>query len=102
MVMTDSVPASGVPRMLRGSLVVQRRRCGKRNCRCADGTDLHETPALSYTRDGRTRTVVLSASEVDEVRAAIGRYRTAVAELETAADAGITALRDRATARRRR
>ena len=95
MVMTNSVPASGVPRMLRGSLVLQRRRCGKRNCRCANGTDLHETPALSYTRNGRTRTVVLSESEVEAVRAAIGRYRAAVAELETTADAGITALRDR-------
>jgi hypothetical protein len=92
---TNPVPAFGVPRLLRGSLVVQRRRCGKRNCRCAKGTELHETPAVSYTRNGRTRTVVLSESEVEAVRAAIGRYRTAVAELQTAADAGITALRDR-------
>ena len=27
-----------VPRMLRGSLVTLRRRCGKPNCHCADGT----------------------------------------------------------------
>jgi len=100
MVMTRSA-ASGVPRMLRGSLVVQRRRCGKPNCRCAEGVNLHETPALSYSRNGRTRTVVLPASEVAAVQAAIDRYRVALAELEAAADAGIAALADRLAARRR-
>jgi hypothetical protein len=101
MVMTGS-SSSGVPRLLRGSLVVQRRRCGKPNCRCAAGVDLHETPALSYSQNGRTRTVVLPASEVAAVQAAIDRYRAAVAELEASADAGIAALTDRLAARRRR
>ena len=100
MVMTGSA-SSGVPRMLRGSLVVQRRRCGKPNCRCAEGVDLHETPALSYSQNGRTRTVVLPASEVAAVQAAIDRYRTALAQLEGAADAGVAALSDRLSARRR-
>ncbi|MGH9223715.1 MAG: DUF6788 family protein, partial [Acidimicrobiales bacterium] len=36
--------------MLRGSLFTFRRRCGKPNCRCAEG-DGHESPALSYTED---------------------------------------------------
>lgn len=93
--------SSGVPRLLRGSLVVQRRRCGKPNCRCADGVNLHETPALSYSQNGRTRTVVLPASEVAAVRAAIDRYRAALADLETAADAGIATLTHRLAARRR-
>jgi hypothetical protein len=97
---TNPVPASGVPWLLRGSPVLRRRRCGKRNCRCANGTDLYETPGLSYTRNGRTRTVVLSESEVEAVRAAIGRYRVAVAEPRAAADAGITLLRDRRARRR--
>ena len=100
MVMTGSA-SSGVPRMLRGSLVVQRRRCGKPNCRCAQGVNLHETPALSYSQNGRTRTVVLPASEVAAVQAAIDRYRAALAQLEGAADAGIAALSDRLSARRR-
>ena len=29
--------ASGLPRMIRGTVVTQRRRCGKPNCHCADG-----------------------------------------------------------------
>ncbi|HEU4526270.1 MAG TPA: DUF6788 family protein [Gemmatimonadales bacterium] len=99
--MAGSASSSGVPRMLRGSLVVQRRRCGKPNCRCAEGVNLHETPALSYSQNGRTRTVVLPASQVAAVQAAIDRYRAALAELEAAADAGIAALADRLSARRR-
>jgi hypothetical protein len=41
-----------IPRMIRGSVVVQRRRCGKATCRCADGESLHEATVLSYTLAG--------------------------------------------------
>jgi len=59
--------------LLRGSLTVFRRRCGKPSCRCADG-DPHENPALSYTAGGRSKTLTLSAAEVAEVTAALQRY----------------------------
>jgi hypothetical protein len=100
MVMTKQA-SSDVPRMLRGSLVVQRRRCGKPNCHCAEGVNLHETLALSYSEHGRSRTLVLPASERAAVQAAIDRYRAAVAELDAAANAGIAALTARLSARRR-
>ena len=59
--------ANGLPRMIRGSVVTQRRRCGKPNCHCADGTALHESTALSYSTGGRNRTVMLEAGEVAAV-----------------------------------
>jgi hypothetical protein len=34
--------SGGIPRMIRGFVVVQRRRCGKANCRCAHGEYRHE------------------------------------------------------------
>jgi hypothetical protein len=43
------------PRMVRGSVVTHRRRCGKPNCRCATGEELHESTVLSYSEAGRTR-----------------------------------------------
>ncbi len=101
MVMTTAQGSPDVPRLLRGSLVTQRRRCGKANCHCTDGVSLHESAALSYSHQGRTRTLVLPAGEVAAVAAAIEAYRGAVAELECAADAGIAALSDRLAARRR-
>lgn len=88
------------PRMIRGSVVVQRRRCGKQSCRCADGTQLHESTVLSYSAQGRNRTVMLAAGEVAAVRAAVQRYRTAQAALEAEGNAGLDMLiTARATAR---
>lgn len=90
------------PRMIRGSVVVQRRRCGKSNCRCAGGEQLHEATVLSYSEEGRNRTVMLAADEVAAVRAAVARYRAAQARLEEAGNAGLAALLSRRAARGRR
>ena len=49
----ESTQVPQVPRLVRGSVAVQRRRCGKPNCHCADGQELHETTALSYSDAGR-------------------------------------------------
>ena len=81
-----------VPRMVRGSVVVQRRRCGKPNCHCADGQALHETTALSYSQAGRTRTLMLDAGQLAAVRRATERYRKARAKLDAEADAGLATL----------
>lgn len=78
--------------MVRGSVVVHRRRCGKPSCRCADGELLHEAVVLSYSEDGRTRFLMLPASEVAGVRAAAERYRSERARLDQAAEAGRAAL----------
>ena len=85
--------------LLRGTLTVFRRRCGKTTCRCAAG-EPHESPALRFTEAGRTKTLTLPPDEVAEVAAALARYEAARAELDEAADAGIAALRARLAARR--
>ncbi len=82
------------PRVVRGSLITLRRRCGKPNCRCADGVP-HETPALSYSVEGRTRTVTLRPEDLPAVQAALERYAAARQRLEDEALAGIEALRAR-------
>lgn len=86
--------------MVRGTLYVHRRRCGKANCHCAN-EDGHESPALAYPEAGRTKTLTLAVDEVEEVRAALSRYNTARADLDGAADAGIAVLRARMAQRRR-
>jgi hypothetical protein len=89
------------PRMIRGSVVVQRRRCGKTNCRCAGGEQLHETTVLSYSDRGRNRTLPLDPAEVAEVAAAVARYRAAQARLGARADAGLAELIARSARRGR-
>ncbi len=88
------------PLVLRGSLTRFRRRCGKANCHCAGG-EPHESPALVYSEDGRTKTLTLAAGEVAEVAAALDRYEIAKAELDAAANAGIASLRARRAGPRR-
>ncbi|CAN5294542.1 hypothetical protein BH23ACT9_BH23ACT9_06920 [soil metagenome] len=87
------------PLLLRGTLTVFRRRCGKPTCRCASG-DPHESPALVIRQGGRTKTLTLTAAEVQEVTAALARYRDAKAAVEDAAEAGVAALLARRVARR--
>ncbi len=64
--------AQGRPRMIRGSVVLQRRRCGTASCRCTDGESLHEATVLSYSQGGRNRTMMLSPEKIAPVRAAVG------------------------------
>lgn len=82
------------PLVLRGTLTTFRRRCGKASCRCATG-EPHESPALTFTEHGRTKTVTLSATELAEVTAALARYDAARAELDAAAEAGLARFRAR-------
>ena len=82
------------PLLLRGSLVVLRRRCGKASCRCAEG-DTHESPALSCSVGGTTQILSLRPGDVREVRAALSRYRRSLRALDKEALAGIATLRRR-------
>lgn len=88
------------PRVVRGSLVTLRRKCGKATCRCADGEQLHENAALTFSHAGRTRIVALRPEDVPAVQAALDRYQTARDRLEADAVAGIEALRTWVAARR--
>ena len=64
-----------VPKMVRGTVMTHRRRCGKANCRCAEGEALHEQVILSYSEQSRARSVSLPGELVEPVRAATARYR---------------------------
>jgi hypothetical protein len=81
-----------VAKVVRGSVVVHRRRCGKPNCRCAEGVELHESTVLSYSEGGRTKFVMLPAEEVAVVRAAVERYRAAKSRVEEQGSAGLADL----------
>ena len=80
------------PAMVRGSVLVHRRRCGKANCRCADGEQLHESTVLSYSEAGRTRFVMLPPDQVASVTVATEAYRRARAALEEQGNAGLAEL----------
>lgn len=70
-----------LPLLLRGTLIIDRRRCGNPRCRCARGA-LHETPALSSTVAGQRTKLMLRSQDLPLVRAALARYRRARAKLD--------------------
>ena len=88
-------------KVLPGSLITLRRKCGKAGCRCAGG-DLHESPALSYSVGGRSKMLTLAPEEVAEVARAVARYKKALGDLDVEARAELDELVARVTARRAR
>lgn len=97
--MMMSLARRDTPRVLPGSLITLRRRCGKPSCHCASG-DPHETPALSYSVNGRSKMLTLRPEEVKVVAGAVARYRKAVGELEREAYAELAVLLETVKARR--
>jgi hypothetical protein len=91
--------AKNAPRVLPGSLITLRRKCGKAGCRCAAGKP-HESPALSYSVAGRTKMLTLRPEEVPAVARAVARYKQAVGDLEKEARGDLEDLVARVQARR--
>jgi hypothetical protein len=76
---------------LRGSLICLRRKCGKPNCRCAQG-QLHASAALSFSLRGKTKILTLPPALAPKVRAALQRYGRNQQRLERQANAGLRRL----------
>lgn len=60
--------------LLRGTLTLRRRRCGKAPCRCARG-ELHATWYLVQTNCGRPRQLSIPRQLEPRIREAADRYR---------------------------
>ena len=51
-----------------GSLVESKRKCGNKNCRCANGGELHSAYILTKRENGKTKTIYIPVDMVEEVR----------------------------------
>jgi hypothetical protein len=54
--------------MLPGSFVERKRVCGRPNCHCADGKNLHSQFQISVLVEGKPRTFNIPAKLVEQVR----------------------------------
>jgi hypothetical protein len=54
--------------MLPGSFVERKRACGRPNCHCADGKNLHTQFQISVLVDGKPKTFNVPATLVEQVR----------------------------------
>src|SRR5712691_2892797 len=83
------IPADALP----GSLALTRRRCGKGNCRCAQGEG-HPQWSLTFMVDGKKRVEWIPEEWIEQIRPLVeqGReYKQAVADV-LAANAELLAL----------
>lgn len=93
------IPADAMP----GSLALTHRRCGKANCRCAQGEG-HPQWSLTFMVDGKKRVEWVPEEWVGEIRPLVeqGReYKQAVAEV-LAANAELLALWRKESTKKRR
>jgi hypothetical protein len=68
---------SALREMLPGSFVERRRKCGKPNCRCAQGGPQHLHPEflLSLLVEGKPQTFHIPAELVEEVRSRVELHK---------------------------
>ena len=60
--------------VIRGTLLVRKRKCGKANCRCARGEG-HESLFLVISENGRTRQFFVPRDWEPRVRQWVADYR---------------------------
>src|SRR5580692_5387099 len=70
--------------MLPGSFVERKRACGRANCRCADGKNLHSQFQISVLVDGKPKAFNIPAELAEKVREKIEmrqRFESAAATI---------------------
>lgn len=88
--------------LLRGSLLVRARRCGRANCACArEVSARHKSLVLSVRLDGKTRMVHVREEDAERVRAAVERCRRVISTLTELTSCEVTELLRGAEDRRR-
>ena len=76
--------------MLPGSFVERHRKCGRPNCRCADGKQLHSEFQVSVLLEGKLKTFHIPAELAEEARSKVEMHKRFQ---ETAATIGHINLR---------
>jgi hypothetical protein len=61
--------------MLPGSFVERRRACGRPNCHCADGQNLHSQYQISVLVEGQPKVFHVPAKMVEQVRQQVAMRR---------------------------
>ncbi len=103
----DELRTFAFARVMRGTIVERRRRCGRANCACAADPDArHPEKYLSVHLQGRTVAVSLRPEDEPRVQQAIDAYQrlwTIINELTSCEVADLRReARERARGRRRR
>ena len=72
--------------MIRGTLLLRERVCGKPTCRCATG-DRHVNLHLQISRGGKSQQVIVPRGMEEDVREWVANYQALWANVEAVSDA---------------
>jgi hypothetical protein len=79
---------------IRGSVVLMKRKCTRARCsRCLCG-QRHPTWVLTYSRQGKTRTVYLGHKRLAEARRMVAQHRALMDLLDQVAEINLALLTD--------
>jgi len=73
--------APGIGQIMKGSIVIVKRYCGKPNCRCRKGHK-HRSMYVSQTIGGKSRLVYIPKRSEENVRRLIANHRGLKAALQ--------------------
>jgi len=78
-------------KVLRGSIVIVKRSCGKAGCRCQRGQK-HQSLYVSQSNNGKTRMIYIPHKAEDETRRWVDNYRALKNTLEKISEINIQML----------
>ncbi len=81
-----------------GSLVESKRKCGNKNCRCANGGELHSAHILTKRANGKTKTIYIPVDMVEEVKDWSREYKKVkelISEIDKLSEKVIAATKER-------
>lgn len=81
-------------RLIHGSLVRTRKKCGRKQCACERG-DLHPHIYLSRRVSGKNRIVYLNKKEAEKIKNHVKAYREVMDLLESISDINIKVLKSK-------
>lgn len=78
-------------KILRGSIVIVNRSCGKAGCRCQKGQK-HRSLYVSQSYNGKTRMIYIPQRSEDEARRMVDNYRALKDMIEKISEINIQML----------
>jgi len=89
-----------IEEVLRGSVVLMKRRCTYARCRTCAAGERHPTWVLTVNQKGKTQTVYVGKPRLAEARRMVENYRRAKALLEDVAQINLILFRRKDTPRK--
>jgi hypothetical protein len=81
-------------KIIKGSFVILRRTCGKKNCKCYKKGELHTSLYLSQSHKGKTRMIYIPKKHEKEVKEYAKNHKLVLKSLEELSEINLKIIKD--------